>query len=159
MIGHQHAADQYGRAHGFSVEISGGEGVDSNEGSWLTVSHSGLRFELESATIGTDQFQNKAIKRKHWGTLSLSGHLTKERNAIKNIYMQQLQDGAFQQDNWRTITVTWKGPDGADIHQVDFNECFLIDWSISELNSEEEAVPCIEYATFQVGYSENYLQA
>jgi len=156
MGNHQFLADQFARAHGFSVEITGGEPMEGNEGSWLSVSHSGLRFELEDATIGPDKHQSKAIGRKHWGTVSLSGHLTKSRNAVKQIYNDMLQKGD-QGAVYRTITVNWNGPNGESIHKVDFSECFLIDWSISELDSNQENVPCIEYSTWQVGFSLDYL--
>ena len=58
MLDHAFLPDQYNRSHGFRVEITGGEAPDGNEGSWLSVSHSGISFEVEtgSVTIGADQF-------------------------------------------------------------------------------------------------------
>lgn len=153
-----HVGDSYGRAHGFSVEITGGEALEGNEGSWLSVSHSGLTFEIEDVTVGSEQYQTKAIGRKKWGSISLSGHLTKSRNAVKDIYKDMLEKGG-ESEVYRTITVNWIGPNGDVIHKVDFNECFLIDWSISELDSNQENVPCIEYSTWQVGFSMNFLKS
>ena len=58
---------------------------------------------------------------------------------------------------YRTITITTVGPAGEDMHSVAFNDCFLTSFTMSSLNSTEENVPCLEYSTWQVGYSEDYL--
>lgn len=156
--GHNFLPDQYNRIHGFAIEISGGDPLEGNEGSWLSVSHSGIQFEVEtgSTTIGTDQFQNSALGRTNWGEITLSGNLTNARNAVKDIYMKMLQTGDAD-SVYRTITITLKGPNGEDTHAVNFNECFLTSFTMSALNSQEENVPCLEYSTWQVGYSEDYL--
>jgi hypothetical protein len=158
LAAHKFLPDQYNRIHGFRVEITGGEPAEGNEGSWLSVSHSGLRFEVETGavTIGPDQFQNSALGRTNWGEITLCGNLTNKRAAVKNIYMDMLQKGDAG-TVYRTITITMIGHNGQDVHAVTFNDCFLTSFTMSSLNSTEENVPCLEYSTWQVGFSQDYL--
>ena len=153
--------DQFNRAHGFSVEIggsSGGDDMSGNDGAWKSVSHSGIQFEVEknAVTIGPDQYGMSTLGRTNWGTIELVGELTNTRKAVKEIYKNMLQKGAAD-DVYVTITVIWKKPDGSDGHQVAFEECFLTSYTMSALNSSEENVPCLEYSTWQVGYSLDFL--
>lgn len=158
MINHSFLPDQFNRIRGFKIEISGGDPLEGNEGSWLSVSHSGVKFEVENGqvTTGPDQFQNSTLGRTNWGEITLCGNLTPKRNAVKMIYMDMLQKGDAGVV-YRTITITTRAPDGSDIHTVAFNDCFLTSFTMSALNSAEENVPCLEYSTWQVGYSQNYL--
>ena len=80
--GHNFLPDQYNRVHGFSVEITGGQPGTGNEGSWLSVSHGGVSFEVVGPSTGGDPAKDKPLGVISIEEISLVGALTKDRKGM-----------------------------------------------------------------------------
>jgi tail tube protein gp19 len=153
----KHLADQYNRNYAFRVEISGGDGPDSNEGAWNSVRGGGLRIhETQGVTAGQDQFKNHSPGISEWQDLVLVGAVTDKRKAMLDWY-KNMQEKGGPDDVYKDITITMTNREGSDTWSVNYLHCFLTAYSLCPLDGDEEDVEACETVELCVGYSDNFL--
>ena len=159
MLSGKHRADQYTKAYGFKIEITGGAGVDSNEGAWRSIRGGGLRIhESGGCTTGPDQFKNHTRAICEWENLTLSGAVTKDRKQMLEWY-KAMQEKGKEADCYKDVSVTLIDREGNDVYTLNWLECYLMSYSLCPLNGEEDDVEAQETVEIQVGYSDNLLNA
>jgi phage tail-like protein len=154
----KHLADQYSKSYGFKVEITGGAGVDSNEGAWRSCRGGGIRIhESGGCTVGPDQFKNHTRGICEWDDLVLAGAVTKDRKQMLEWY-KAMQEKGKEADCYRDVTITLLRPDGTDYRNYNYLECWLTSYSLCPLNAEEDDVEAHETIEIVVGYSDNFFE-
>lgn len=158
MIGHKVLADQVSRAYGFKVEISGMASMDSNEGGWRSVSGGGLRIHEDngSATFGQDQYKSTTRGMCEWEPITLVGAVTKDRKDCITWFKDMVQTGD-EAACYKDLSITLVGPDGQDLYTINYLECFLMSYTLGELNSTGDGEPLYETIEVCVGHSDNLL--
>jgi len=153
-MAHAERQDQYQKATGFSVEISGAAGASSTDGSWKAVRGGGLRFsENQGVTTGADKFIQHSLGQREWEDITLIGPLTKTRQDMLKWYMNTVKG----EDHRRNISIIIHGLDTKETHRYNYIDCFLTAYSLTPLDTESEQ-ECEETIEICVHHSDNYLK-
>jgi phage tail-like protein len=146
--------DQFNKATGFQVEITGAAGAGSTDGSWKVVRGGGIRFnENPGTTRGNDQFRQHSLGQKEWDDIVLIGPVTKSRKDMMQWYL----DTVTGKDHRRNVSIIILGPDSKETHRYNYIDCFLTLYKLTELDAESEQ-ECEEEVHICVGHSDNYLK-
>jgi len=145
--------DQYNKATGFQVQITGAAAEGSTDGSWKALRGGGLRFvENPGTTTGSDKYLQHSLGQKEWEDITLIGPVTSSRKDMLNWY----KDTVAGKDWRRNISIIILGPDGQETHRYNYVDCFLSGYTLTPLDAESEQ-ECEETVTICVGHSDNYL--
>src|SRR5581483_1274749 len=127
--------DQYSKATGFQVQITGAASEGSTDGSWKVVRGGGLRFHEDTGpTTGPDKFMQHTLVTKEWDDFILIGPVTDTRKDMLNWY----KDTIAGNDHRRNVSISLIGPDGKSTHQYNYLDCFLTGYKITPLDAESE---------------------
>jgi phage tail-like protein len=153
-MGFAERQDQYAKATGFQVQITGASAEGTTDGSWKVVRGGGIRFnENAGTTTGSDKFMQHSLGQKEWDDLTLIGPVTSSRKDMLNWY----KDTVAGKDHRRNVSIIILGPDGKSTHQYNYLDCFLTSYKLTPLDADSEQ-ECEEEVTICVGYSDNYLK-
>ena len=146
--------DQYSKATGFQIQITGAASEGSTDGSWKAVRGGGVRFvENPGTTTGGDKFMQHSLGQKEWDDITLIGPVTSSRKDMLNWY----KDTVAGKDHRRNVSIIILGPDGKTTHQYNYLDCFLTSYKLTPLDADSEQ-ECEEEVSICVGYSDNYLK-
>jgi hypothetical protein len=152
-MGFAERQDQFNKATGFQLEISGAAGAGATDGSWKSVRGGGVKFvENAGVTRGDDKFYQHSLGQCEWQDLSFTGTLTKTRKDMLKWYTDTV-DG---KDHRRNVSVIILGPNSQEVHRYNYVDCFLTNYSLTPLDGESEA-ECEETIEICVSRSDNYL--
>lgn len=152
-MGFAERQDQFSKASGFQIQITGAAGESSTDGSWKAIRGGGVRFvENPGTTVGSDKFMQHSLGPKEWEDLTLIGPVTKTRQDMLKWYKNTVAG----EDHRRNVSVIILGPDGAETHRYNYLDCFLTGYTLTPLDAESEQ-ECEETITICVGHSDNYL--
>jgi len=149
-------SDDFARATGFTVDITGAAGSGSGaDGNWKVVRGGGLRFnENAGTTRGSDQFMQHALGQREWDDLVLIGTISKGRKDMLKWYKNTVAG-----EDWRrNVTLNIHGMDGQITHHYNYIDCFLTSYRLTELDADSEQ-ECEEEIHICVARSDNYLTA
>jgi len=153
-MGFAERQDQFAKATGFSIEITGAAGAGSTDGSWKAVRGGGIRFhENHGVTRGDDKFHQHSLGQKEWDDLVLIGPVTKSRKDMLKWYTDTVKG----EDHRRNVSVIIHGPDSKETHRYNYIDCFLGMYRLTELDAESEG-ECEEEVHIAIGHSDNYLK-
>jgi len=147
-------SDDFSRASGFSVEITGAAGATAGaDGTWHVARGGGIRFnENAGTTRGSDQFMQHSLGQREWDDLVLIGPVSKGRKDMLKWYTNTMKG----EDHRRNVSIIIHGMDTNETHRYNFIDCFLTSYRLTELDSDSEA-QCDEEIHICVGRSDNYL--
>jgi len=153
-MGFAERQDQFSKASGFQVEITGAAGATSTDGSWKVCRGGGLRFnENAGTTAGHDKYMQHSLGQKEWDDIVLIGPVTKSRKDMLKWYL----DTVGGEDHRRNVSIIIMGPDGKESHRYNYIDCFLTMYKLTDLDAESEK-ECDEEIHICVGHSDNYLK-
>lgn len=153
-MGFAERQDQFNKASGFAVEITGAAGAGGTDGSWKSVRGGGLRFtENQGTTRGDDKFAQHSLGQSEWEDVTLVGPVTKTRKDMLKWYTDTV-DG---KDHRRNMSIVINGRDGKEIQRYNYLDCFLTAYSLTPLDADSEQ-ECEETIEICVGRSDNYLK-
>jgi phage tail-like protein len=153
-MGHAERQDQYSKATGFSVEITGAGAAGSTDGSWKAVRGGSLKFtENSGVTVGTDKFAQHSLGQREWQDITLIGPLTKSRKDMLKWYLDTVEG----KDHRRNLSIIIHGPDTQETHRYNYIDCFLTGYTLTPLDAESES-ECEETVEICVHHSDNYLK-
>jgi phage tail-like protein len=145
-------SDQYHKAAYFQVQISGGAGEKTTDGSWKVVNGGSVRFNEDDGVTPTgSKFREHSLGKYEWDDLVLIGPVTKTRKDM----LQWYQDTVKGKDHRRNITVIVLNRDQQIIKQTNFLDCFLTSYRLTELDKEAGEKACEETVTICVGRRED----
>ena len=147
-------SDDFARATGFSVEITGAKGASAGAaGTWKVVRGGGIRFaENHGTTRGSDHFHQHAHGQREWEDIELIGPVSKDRKDMLQWYLDTVQG----KDHRRNVSIVIHGMDTQETHRYNFLDCFLAEYRLTPLNADSEE-ECEEHVRICVGRSDNYL--
>jgi len=147
--------DQFSTAIGFQVEITGAAGPATTDGAWKAVRGGGLRFnEGDGVTVGGNQFKDASHGLREWDDVTLIGPVTKTRKDMMKWYLDTVKG----EDHRRNLSIIILGRDGQETHRYNYLDCFLTGYSMTPLDSDDDASLCEETVTICVARSDNYLK-
>lgn len=148
----QEMADQFSKAIGFQVEITGAAGAGETDGSWKAVRGGGIRFaENSGVTMGQDQFAQNALGMREWEDITIIGPVTKSRKDMLTWYLDTVKG-----EDWRrNISIIVLNYDGSELYRYNYMDCFLTSYALTPLDAESE-VECEETVEICVGYCDNF---
>lgn len=150
-------ADEYVRNYAFRVDITSGAAPTTTAGKWKTFRGGGiLLHETTGVTRGTDSNQHHSLGTSEWQDIVMTGQVTKDRTDMLKWFTDMKTKGD-KSVCFRTVTLTWLKRDDTDDRSVTWNECFMIGYSLTELNGDDLDVECIETVELCTGYSPDYL--
>jgi phage tail-like protein len=153
-MGHAERQDQYAKATGFSVEITGAAGAGSTDGSWKAVRGGGLKFtENSGVTRGDDKFHQHSLGQREWQDITLIGPVTKSRKDMLKWYLDTVKG----EDHRRNVSIIIHGADTKETHRYNYIDCFLTGYTLTPLDGESES-ECEETIEICVHHSDNYLK-
>jgi phage tail-like protein len=152
--GMQELPDQFSKAIGFQVEITGAAGAGETDGSWKAVRGGGIRFaENSGVTMGQDKYAQNSLGMREWEDVTIIGPVTKSRKDMLTWYLDTVKG-----DDWRrNISIIVLNYDGSELYRYNYMDCFLTAYSLTPLDAESE-VECEETIEMCVGYCENYFK-
>jgi len=146
--------DQFSKATGFSVEITGAAGGGGTDGSWKVVRGGGIRFtENAGVTRGDDKFSQHSLGQREWEDIVLIGPVTKSRKDMLKWYQATVKGDDYR----RNVSIIIHGPDGKETHRYNYIDCFLTAYRLTELDAESEK-ECEEEVHINPHHSDNYLK-
>jgi phage tail-like protein len=150
--GMQELSDQFSKAIGFQVEITGAAAAGVTDGSWKAVRGGGIRFaENSGVTMGQDKYAQNSLGMREWEDVTIIGPVTKSRKDMLTWYLDTVKG-----DDWRrNISIIVLNYDGSELYRYDYMDCFLTAYSLTPLDAESE-VECEETIEICVGYCNNY---
>ncbi len=153
-MGFAERQDQYSKATGFQVEITGAAGAGATDGSWKAVRGGGIRFnENHGVSTGGNKFIDHSLGQKEWDDLVLIGPVTKSRKDMLKWYLDTVKG----EQHRRNVSIIIIGPDNKETHRYNYMDCFLTMYKLTDLDAESEK-ECEEEVHICVGYSDNYLK-
>lgn len=153
-MGHAERQDQFAKATGFSVEITGAAAANGTDGSWKAVRGGGLRFaENSGVTRGDDKFAQHSLGQREWDDVTLIGPVTKSRKDMLKWYMDTVKG----EDHRRNVSIIIHGADTKETHRYNYLDCFLTAYSLTPLDADSEQ-ECEETIEICVHHSDNYLK-
>jgi phage tail-like protein len=144
--------DQFSKAIGFQVEITGAAGAGSTDGSWKAVRGGGLRFaENQGVTVGQDKFNNISLGMREWEDVTIIGPVTKSRKDMLKWYLDTVKG-----EDWRrNMSIIVMNYDGSELYRYNYMDCFLTAYSLTPLDAESE-VECEETIEIGVARCDNF---
>jgi len=153
-MGFAERQDQFAKASGFQVQITGAASEGGTDGSWKVCRGGGIRFnENQGTTRGDDKFAQHSLGHKEWEDITLIGPVTKSRKDMLNWY----KDTVAGKDHRRNVSIIILGPDTKETHRYNYLDCFLCGYKLTPLDADSEQ-ECEEEVNICVGYSDNYLK-
>jgi phage tail-like protein len=144
--------DQFSKAIGFQVEITGAAGAGTTDGSWKAVRGGGLRFaENMGVTVGQDKFLQHALGMREWEDVTIIGPVTKSRKDMLKWYLDTVKG-----EDWRrNLSVIVLNYDYSELYRYNYMDCFLTAFTLTPLDAESE-VECEETVEICVGRCDNF---
>jgi phage tail-like protein len=145
-------SDQFSKAIGFQVEITGAAGAGSTDGSWKAVRGGGLRFnENPGVTMGQEKFSHISLGMREWEDVTLIGPVTKSRKDMLTWYMDTVKG-----EDWRrNMSIIVLNYDHSELYRYNYMDCFLTAYSLTPLDGESEQ-ECEETIEICVGRCDNF---
>jgi phage tail-like protein len=151
-MGFAELPDQFSKAIGFQVEITGAAAAGQTDGSWKAVRGGGLRFaENQGVTVGQDQFNNISLGMREWEDITIIGPVTKSRKDMMKWYLDTVKG-----EDWRrNVSVIVLNYDASELYRYNYMDAFLTAYSMTPLDAESE-VECEETIEMCVARCDNF---
>jgi hypothetical protein len=126
-------ADQFIKAYGFRVEISGPAGGKNEDNAWETCTGGALMIKLTETSPGPDASAASAAPpgAKSVNELVLRGPMTDGRRAM----MDWINNTVAGIDDRRTVTIVEIMKDGSDGRRFDYHDCFITKYELAPLQA------------------------
>lgn len=155
-MGFAERQDQYNKAVGFQVEITGASASGSTDGSWKSVRGGGARFtEQQGTTTGNDKYIQHSLGQLEWEDITLVGPVTKSRKDMLKWYLDTVAGNTDKIR--RNLSIIINSRDGKETQRYNYVDCFLTAYSLTPLDADSEQ-ECEETIEICPARSDNYLK-